>query len=115
MATGIKMSAIRYLKTAKTEMKLLSFTLIHNELPLHCDTCYILQVHFFDREESYMRGLEFYRKQMPYTFPEQLTGEKSPGYYREKDAPERIHRMNSTIKVKTMNKVFVLLSSKLIL
>ena len=43
--------------------------------------------------------MEWYRKKMPYSMPDQLTGEKSPGYYKTPDTPFRVHHMNSTIKV----------------
>jgi len=36
---------------------------------------------------------------LPFTYPELLTGEKSPGYYWSADAAARILRMNSTIKL----------------
>lgn len=39
------------------------------------------EVHFFDRDENYNRGLEWYRKKMPYSFRGQITIEKSPSYF----------------------------------
>jgi [heparan sulfate]-glucosamine 3-sulfotransferase 5 len=36
---------------------------------------------------------------MPYTYPEQITLEKSPRYFITEKAPERIYRMNSSIKL----------------
>jgi len=56
-------------------------------------------VHFFDRDDSYKEGLEYYRKQMPFSYSNQLTGEKSPSYFREPEVPERIHKFNESIKV----------------
>lgn len=49
-----------------------------------------------------MNGMEWYRKQMPFSYPDQLTGEKSPAYYRAELAPERIHLMNDSIKVRDL-------------
>lgn len=39
------------------------------------------EVHFFDRDENYEKGLEWYRKKMPYSFKGQITIEKSPSYF----------------------------------
>lgn len=39
------------------------------------------EVHFFDRDENYNRGLEWYRMQMPHSYPGQITIEKSPSYF----------------------------------
>lgn len=39
------------------------------------------EVHFFDRDENYIKGLEWYRKKMPHSFRGQITIEKSPSYF----------------------------------
>lgn len=39
------------------------------------------EVHFFDRDENYLKGLEWYRKKMPHSFRGQTTIEKSPSYF----------------------------------
>lgn len=39
------------------------------------------EVHFFDRDDNYGKGLEWYRRKMPYSFKGQLTIEKSPSYF----------------------------------
>lgn len=39
------------------------------------------EVHFFDRDENYNRGLEWYRMKMPHSYPGQITIEKSPSYF----------------------------------
>lgn len=39
------------------------------------------EVHFFDRDENYLKGLEWYRKKMPHSFSGQITIEKSPSYF----------------------------------
>lgn len=39
------------------------------------------EVHFFDRDENYNKGLEWYRMQMPHSYPGQITIEKSPSYF----------------------------------
>ena len=55
--------------------------------------------HFFDTDSEYSNGLEHYRKQMPYSYPQQITLEKSPRYFRTPSAAERIHKFNKTIKL----------------
>jgi [heparan sulfate]-glucosamine 3-sulfotransferase 5 len=39
------------------------------------------EVHFFDRDDNYRRGLEWYRRKMPHSFRGQITIEKSPSYF----------------------------------
>lgn len=39
------------------------------------------EVHFFDRDENYWKGLEWYRQKMPHSFRGQITIEKSPSYF----------------------------------
>lgn len=39
------------------------------------------EVHFFDRDDNYGKGLEWYRRKMPYSFKGQITIEKSPSYF----------------------------------
>ena len=55
------------------------------------------EISFFDL--NYHLGLEWYRKEMPCSFSYQITVEKSPDYFHNKEAPARIHRMNSSIKL----------------
>lgn len=57
------------------------------------------EVHFFDNDERYAMGLEFYRNQMPYSAVGQITIEKSPAYFVTSTVPERIKAMNASIKL----------------
>ena len=57
------------------------------------------EMHFFNDDERYKQGVEFYRKHMPLSSPNQVTIEKTPGYFISRIAPSRVHRMNSTIKL----------------
>ncbi|TDG48319.1 hypothetical protein AWZ03_005274 [Drosophila navojoa] len=57
------------------------------------------EVHFFDRDENYLRGLEWYRKKMPHSFRGQITIEKSPSYFVSPEVPERVRAMNASIKL----------------
>ncbi|XP_046566832.1 heparan sulfate glucosamine 3-O-sulfotransferase 1-like [Haliotis rubra] len=58
-----------------------------------------LEVHFFDRDNNYQLGYDWYRHQMPYSFKDQVTIEKSPAYFTESVAPERVYVMNSSIRL----------------
>ena len=55
------------------------------------------EIHFFDR--YYNNGYEWYRRKMPLTNPNQITVEKTPSYWITKEAPQRISKMNQTIKL----------------
>ncbi|NP_001096473.1 uncharacterized protein LOC100125092 precursor [Xenopus tropicalis] len=57
------------------------------------------EVHFFDWDENYVKGIEWYRNLMPFSYENQITIEKTPGYFTSLHAPERIHDMNSSIKL----------------
>ena len=57
------------------------------------------EVHFFDDDNNFGEGYEWYRKKMPYTFEGHITIEKTPAYFVCDYVPERIYRMNSTIKL----------------
>ncbi|XP_041977562.1 heparan sulfate glucosamine 3-O-sulfotransferase 1 [Aricia agestis] len=57
------------------------------------------EVHFFDRDENYAQGLEWYRSKMPLSFKGQITIEKSPSYFVTPEVPERVRAMNSTVRL----------------
>lgn len=57
------------------------------------------EVHFFDRDENYKKGLEWYRSKMPHSYRGQITIEKSPSYFVTPEVPERIRAMNASIKL----------------
>ena len=57
------------------------------------------EIRFFNLNESYARGLEYYRQQMPISEPHQMTMEKSPDYFSAPYVPERIRQMNESIKL----------------
>ena len=58
-----------------------------------------VEVHFFDRDDNYGKGLDWYRDHMPETSEDQISIEKSPSYFVTPEVPERIHGMNSSIKL----------------
>ncbi|XP_077989946.1 heparan sulfate glucosamine 3-O-sulfotransferase 1-like [Glandiceps talaboti] len=57
------------------------------------------EVHFFDLDENYSRGYEWYRHQMPLSFPNQITIEKTPGYCDSIHTPKRIYALNPGMKI----------------
>ncbi|XP_055934068.1 heparan sulfate glucosamine 3-O-sulfotransferase 1-like [Argiope bruennichi] len=57
------------------------------------------EIHFFDDDEKYALGLDWYRRRMPYSFPGQITVEKSPAYFITPSVPERIRQMNPSVKL----------------
>ena len=57
------------------------------------------EMHFFDNDDNYARGIEWYRKKMPWSYSGQITIEKTPAYFVEDSVPQRIHHMNSSIKI----------------
>ena len=57
------------------------------------------EVHFFDNEENYYHGLEWYRQRMPKSRTNQLTIEKTPAYFITRGVPERVFNMSKDVKL----------------
>ncbi|XP_024130359.1 heparan sulfate (glucosamine) 3-O-sulfotransferase 1-like 2 [Oryzias melastigma] len=57
------------------------------------------EVHFFNVEEHFRRGLDWYRAQMPFTLPGQLTLEKTPGYFASPLVPARVWDTNPAVRL----------------
>ncbi|KAM9546522.1 heparan sulfate glucosamine 3-O-sulfotransferase 1-like isoform 1-T2 [Salvelinus alpinus] len=57
------------------------------------------EVHYFNVEEHYRRGLAWYRAQMPFTLPGQVTVEKTPGYFASPQVPQRVWEMNPAVRL----------------
>lgn len=57
------------------------------------------EVHFFDWEEHYGNGLQWYSSQMPFSYPHQITVEKTPAYFTSPKVPARVYRMNKFIRL----------------
>lgn len=55
------------------------------------------EMHFFDHDENYALGIDWYRKHMPFSFPDQITIEKTPAYFVSEVAPQRVYSMNESI------------------
>ncbi|XP_061168239.1 heparan sulfate glucosamine 3-O-sulfotransferase 5-like [Saccostrea echinata] len=73
---------------------LLQFLKIHPDIQVAPD-----EIHFFDNNENYSKGIDWYRRRMPQSFEEQLTIEKSPNYFLDWNTPYRVKMMNSSIKL----------------
>lgn len=57
------------------------------------------EVHFFDRNNTYLRGKSWYVNRMPATSSDQLVIEKTPAYFVTPYVPERIHKLLPNLKV----------------
>ncbi|XP_058248265.1 heparan sulfate glucosamine 3-O-sulfotransferase 5-like isoform X2 [Hemibagrus wyckioides] len=57
------------------------------------------EVHFFDSDENYGQGFTWYRSRMPLSLIDHVTIEKSPAYFTTEKVPERIFRMNASVKL----------------
>ena len=57
------------------------------------------EVHFFDRNENFRKGLRWYVQQMPFTAPNEIAIEKSPSYFITPYVPDRLHSMSPSTKV----------------
>lgn len=73
---------------------LLEFLDIHPQILKAMD-----EVHFFDDDQKYNLGLDWYRKQMPLSPESMVVIEKTPAYFITEYVPERIYAMNSSIKI----------------
>ena len=71
-----------------------TFLAVHPDIALQMRVQTVL---FFN--VHYDEGLEWYRNQMPCSEEGQLTMEKSPQYFPSAGVPQRIHDMNSSIKL----------------
>ena len=57
------------------------------------------EMHFFDLDSNYQLGLDWYQQRMPYSSGDQVTIEKTPGYFTAEMVPQRVFHMNNTIKL----------------
>lgn len=73
---------------------LLEFLDIHPQIRKVID-----EVHFFDDDQKYNLGLEWYRQQMPLSLKSDIIIEKTPAYFITDLVPERIYAMDSKIKI----------------
>ena len=57
------------------------------------------EVHFFDRNATFRKGIKWYVQQMPFSTPTQITVEKSPSYFITPYVPYRLHSFAPTVKL----------------
>lgn len=57
------------------------------------------EIHYFDYEENFKRGVEFYIDQMPISQPGQITIEKSPHYFVTEYVPQRMAMVSPNLKL----------------
>ena len=57
------------------------------------------EVHFFDRQENYKLGIDWYRSQMPLSLEADIVIERTPAYFITDDAPRLIYKMSPSIKL----------------
>lgn len=57
------------------------------------------ELHFFDRDDEYDKGLDWYLSNMPWSSPGQLTIEKTPGYFISPSSPERVWGMSADVRL----------------
>ena len=57
------------------------------------------EVHYFDRDANFAKGVQWYINQMPYSSSSQITIEKSPSYFVSGATPRRIHTLSPNQKL----------------
>ena len=57
------------------------------------------ELHYFDYEENFKQGVEFYINQMPISRPGQITIEKSPHYFVTEYVPLRMYMVSPNLKL----------------
>ena len=57
------------------------------------------EVHFFDRQENYKLGLDWYSSQMPLSLEADIVIERTPDYFIADDAPRLIYKMSPSVKL----------------
>lgn len=68
-------------------------------MSLHPDTVINAKEQHFFNTDRYKLGLDYYRSQMPKSLNNQIIIEKTPAYFTDLMTPERIYRMNNSIKL----------------
>ncbi len=57
------------------------------------------EIHYFDKEENYVRRVQWYIDSMPRSYPQQITIEKTPAYFVGPQVPQRIHSVSPNVKL----------------
>ena len=80
--------------------ELIDFMSMHPKIKITTTPRY--ETKFFSADIRYNRGLNWYKKQMPCSYENQITVEKSPEYFQISKCASRIKEMNSSIKLIVM-------------
>lgn len=71
-----------------------------NMLKVHPEICAAkTEIHYFDREENFLKGVQWYIEKMPYTNKKQVTVEKSPSYFVTDEVPFRVSLFSPQMKL----------------
>ena len=57
------------------------------------------EIHYFDNDTNFDRGVQWYIDQMPYTTPDQITMEKTPSYFVTPTVPKRMSMVSRNLKL----------------
>lgn len=57
------------------------------------------EVHYFDNDTNFDKGVQWYIDQMPFTTPDQITMEKSPSYFVTPTVPQRMATVSRNLKL----------------
>ncbi|RUS91978.1 hypothetical protein EGW08_000191 [Elysia chlorotica] len=57
------------------------------------------EIHFFDLDQNFRRGLAWYLQRMRYSYSDQITLEKTPSYMWTKRARDEIYKLNRDMKL----------------
>ena len=57
------------------------------------------EIHYFDRDENFFKGVQWYIEKMPFTNKNQITIEKSPSYFVVDDVPQRMSMLSQQLKL----------------
>ena len=57
------------------------------------------EIHYFDRDENFFKGVQWYIEKMPFTNKNHITIEKSPSYFVVDHVPQRISLLSQQLKL----------------
>lgn len=57
------------------------------------------EIHYFDRDENFFKGVQWYIEKMPFTDKNHITIEKSPSYFVVDDVPQRMSMLSQQLKL----------------
>uniref|UniRef100_UPI00358EFA2F heparan sulfate glucosamine 3-O-sulfotransferase 1-like isoform X2 n=1 Tax=Myxine glutinosa TaxID=7769 RepID=UPI00358EFA2F len=66
------------------------------------------ELHFFNTDEKFSKGPEWYRLQMPPSHDDQVTLEKTPAYFTEPEVPGRIASMYAGLNITDLRLLLIL-------